>query len=153
MYFWIYIASLVVIVLAVWLILRNQEKKWEREKQQRMMQKAAEENTFNIEDAIFSPDGVHKVLLDRLYGKDIELRPEPGNQYDENAVQVVWKSEHDDEFVLGYLFRGRLQDKVNEYIRAGREGDMLAFISEVITPEQYRYEEKKCLRVTVIFRK
>ena len=42
----------------------------------------------------------------------LKIVPEPTNEYDKNAVALLWQGRR-----LGYLLRGSLQDMVNDWLR------------------------------------
>lgn len=44
----------------------------------------------------------------------LKIVPEPANEYDKNAVALLWQGRR-----LGYLLRGPLQDMTNDWLRRG----------------------------------
>lgn len=72
---------------------------------------------------IYTP-ALTEALAERVAGQVVTLRQEPENTYDPNAV-AVWHAESK----IGYLYKGKLQDMANDYLR--REDPIFAAASRV----------------------
>lgn len=49
-----------------------------------------------------------------LYGESVDIEQEPDNEYDDRAVAVMHLGDK-----IGYIYRGRLQDMINDFIDRG----------------------------------
>ena len=68
-------------------------------------------------DFIYTPAEIYDGIGDDVYDDDaVSFIKEPDNQYDPNAVKVMWKHS---KVQLGYLYKGRTQKLINQALDEG----------------------------------
>lgn len=92
-----------------------------REQVEKSKQISAEREAINKEhtvcdlhDFVFSKKKVSVKLLNDMDLCSLQFEQEKDNEYDPNAVKVLFEDQ-----LIGYLYKGDLQDKVNEWIDKG----------------------------------
>lgn len=124
---------IVVIVICVYIITERQNKKLDAQiAARKVAQEEPEGKVYTIEDNVFSPDGqIEELEGEHMLWKFVGFETEPDNEFDKHAVKVIYTDDAGKDYCIGYLFRGLLQDLVNQYAEEGRDRDVGALISRV----------------------
>lgn len=149
--FWIGIAFC--IFLIIWIpIVSKKKKKADAEaavKKAEAKQKAAEKAAWmaehfediDFEDWIFSPKKIKAALIEEIENYAVvDFEQEPENSYDNRAVKVLCG---DDNEMIGYLYRGRTQDIVNEAL--DNNWEVVASIDDTDDPDE---DPKKWIHIS-----
>lgn len=147
------IACIVLAILAIKMAIKDKQSRQEKttadEPKPKPVQKVEPEVAFEISDMIFSPKRIPNRIAEDIEYADVDFEQEPDNPYDPKAVKVIY-SDYEEDIVIGYLFKGCLQDKVNKYINESQAYKIRAYVSSI---DEDSEDAKKFIEVTAKFYK